>query len=259
MSERPAPFTGVGVALVTLFNADGSVDGPATAELAERLVGAGVDAVVVAGTTGEAQALAPGERAALLDAVGAAIRPHGAVLVAGTGAPSAPQAARLTADAAQHGADAALALSPPWAADPRPYYDEVAKAAGELPLLAYHFPAASPPGIPVDLLPELPVAGCKDTSGDADRLLETLTRWDGHLYVGTSALVGLAGQLRLAGTILALANAEPELCIRAFAGDGSAQRQLAGPHTAMLAGGFPAGIKQLTAARWGTSPVTRMG
>ena len=46
-------FRGVGVALVTLFDANGELDAPATAELAVRLVDLGVRAVLVAGTTGE--------------------------------------------------------------------------------------------------------------------------------------------------------------------------------------------------------------
>ncbi|MGE5763623.1 MAG: dihydrodipicolinate synthase family protein, partial [Mycobacterium leprae] len=45
-------FTGVGLALVTVFDADDEVDVGATAALAVRLVDAGVRAVVVAGTTG---------------------------------------------------------------------------------------------------------------------------------------------------------------------------------------------------------------
>jgi 4-hydroxy-tetrahydrodipicolinate synthase len=259
MVAAAPPFTGVGVALVTLFNDDRSVDVAATADLAARLVDAGIVAVLVAGTTGEAAALTSDERTSLLDAVGAAIRPRGATLVAGTGAVAAMQAARLTAEAADHGADLLVALSPPWTTDPRPYYDEVAKAADGVPLLAYHYPAASAPGIPVRLLPDLPVLGCKDSSGDCDRLLETLTVWDGHLYAGSSAVVSYVGQLGLPGVILALANAEPERCVQAFVGDGAAQRELAAAHTTMRVEGFPAGIKQLTATRWGTSTVSRMG
>ena len=64
-----ALFTGVGVALVTLFDDEGEIDAPATADHAARLVEAGVDAVVVAGTTGEAAALDADERSDLLVAV----------------------------------------------------------------------------------------------------------------------------------------------------------------------------------------------
>ncbi|HKQ02274.1 MAG TPA: dihydrodipicolinate synthase family protein, partial [Actinomycetes bacterium] len=59
-------FTGVGVALATLFDDDGEVDAKATAGLAATLVDLGVRGVVVAGSTGEAAALTAGERVALL-------------------------------------------------------------------------------------------------------------------------------------------------------------------------------------------------
>ena len=59
-------FTGVGVALATLFDHDGEVDAKATAEHAATLVDLGVRAVVVAGSTGEAAALTATERVALL-------------------------------------------------------------------------------------------------------------------------------------------------------------------------------------------------
>jgi 4-hydroxy-tetrahydrodipicolinate synthase len=259
MAQHEPPFTGVGVPILTLFHEDGTLDAAGTADLAVRLVEAGIVAVVVAGTTGEAAALDPAERTALLDAVIPVVKPRGAMVLAGTGAVTAAQAVRLTRDAVEHGADAVMVLSPPWTSDPRHYYDEVAEAAGELPVIAYHYPVASAPGIPVELLSELPVAGCKDSTGDCDRLLETVAVWDGNLYVGSSAVVSYASLLGLSGAILALANAEPERCVRAFAGDAAAQRELAVPHTAMRTGDFPGCIKVLTAARWSTSITTRLG
>ena len=250
-------FTGVGVALVTLFSDDGSLDAAATAAHAARLVELGVQAVVVAGSTGEAAALDSGERLALLAAVREAV-PAGVPLIAGTGAPSARQAVALTAAAADHGADGVLAASPPFAADPRPYYDAVAKAAGSVPVLAYHWPAVSPPGIDLAMLADLPVAGLKDSTGDAERLLAELGAWTGPVYVGSSSLLAMAGLVGAAGAILALANAEPEACAAAFAGDGGAQRRLAPAHFA-ASGAFPRGIKELTAKRFGTSSTARMG
>lgn len=250
-------FRGVGVALVTLFDEAGELDAVATAEHAARLVDLGIRAVVVSGSTGEAATLEPGERIALLEAVRIAVGGR-APVIAGTGAAGARGAARLTTEAREHGADAALVLSPPRTPDPRPYYDAVAAAAGDMPVLAYHFPRACPPGIPVELLADLPVAGCKDSTGDPTRLLETLTRWNGNLYVGSAALLAMAEPLGCAGAILALANAEPELCIRAFTGDMGAQLALAEAHLEAQRA-FPAGIKGLTARRFGTSTVARMG
>ena len=250
-------FTGVGVALATLFSDDGEVDAKATADLAATLVDLGIRGVVVAGSTGEASALTAGERVALLTETRRAV-PPGVPVIAGTGGASARQAAALTRDAREAGADAVLALCPPRNNDPRPYYDAVAKAAGGLPALAYHFPQTAPPGIPVEALPDLPVQGMKDSSGDPERLLSELEVFDRPLYVGAAMLVLPAGSLGIAGAILAVANADPEHAIAAFAGDPAAQRALLAAHRRVKAR-FPFGLKDAVADRFGTSRATRLG
>jgi 4-hydroxy-tetrahydrodipicolinate synthase len=249
-------FTGVGVALVTLFDEDGEVDVAATAAHAANLVERGVQAVLVSGSTGEAPALTAEERVLLLEGVRDAVPDHVPVL-AGTGAPSARQAVALTLSAKEHGADAVLVLSPPRVADPSAYYDVVARSAGDLPVLAYHFPKASEPGIPVEILPKLAVSGLKDSSGDPDRLLAELDCGK-PLYTGSSAILSFAGPLGCAGAILSLANVEPDGCIAAFTGNAAAQRRLASAHQASRID-FPRGLKEMMAARFGTSPVCRMG
>ena len=251
-----AVFTGVGVALLTFFADDGALDAPATAAFAAQLVDVGVHAVVVAGTTGEAATLDPEERIRLLRSVRAAV-PAATPVIAGTGAPSARQAVRLTRDAFEHGADAVLALSPPGASDVRPYYDAVAAAAaGPDRLLAYHYPGVSSPGIPLPVLRELPVAGCKDSSGDAGRLLEEITTFSGALYTGSAALLSFAGPLGCTGAILSLANLDPERCARAFSGDVDAQRTLAETNRAS-GERFPGALKEQVALLFGTPVATR--
>lgn len=249
-------FRGVGVALVTMFDASGNLMAGATAEHAARLVEAGIAAVLVAGTTGEAAALDAAERLELVDAVRALV--PGVPLIVGTGAASAHQAVAVTAAACDHGADAVLVLSPPGTHDPRPYYAEVAKAAGPTPVLAYHFPAASLPGISVEHLAELPVSGCKDSSGDPTRLLVTAGLFGGAIWVGNPSLTLLAGALGTAGAILALANLDPESCLAAHAGDATAQRRLAEVHVA-TSHRYPADLKALIAQRWGTPATARLG
>ena len=108
------------------------------------------------------------------------------------------------------------------------------------------------------MLASLPVAGCKDSSGDPGRLLDTLDLFDRPLYTGSSSLLALAGPAGCAGAILSLANAEPERCIAAFAGDVDAQRQLAAARRAE-GDDFPAGTKRLAAKRFGLSAVMRVG
>jgi len=252
-------FNGIGVPLVTLFDTSGALQAAATADHAVRLVELGVRAVLVAGSTGEAATLSPEERIELLDEVRSAVPAgSGVPVIAGTGAPSAHQAQALTAAAADHGADAVLVLSPPGTDDPRPYYDRVVAAAAGIPVLAYHFPLMSAPGIPLEVLGDLPVAGCKDSSGDPARLLATLAGWDGPLYTGSSAMLSFAGPLGCAGAIVSLANAEPERCAAAFAGDAAVQLALAAAHCAS-GEHLPVGIKELTARRFGTPVTARVG
>jgi 4-hydroxy-tetrahydrodipicolinate synthase len=250
-------FRGVGVALATLFEDDGEVDVKATADLAANLADVGIRAVVVAGSTGEAAALTAEERVALLTETRRAV-PAGVPVIAGTGGPSARQAAALTRDAREAGADAVLALCPPRNNDPRPYYQAVAETAGGLPVLAYHFPQTAPPGIPVEALPDLPVQALKDSSGDPERLLAELEVFDRPLYVGASPMLLMAGSLGLPGAILAVANVDPEHAIAAFAGDPGAQQALLKAHNRVKAR-FPFGLKDAMADRFGTSRATRLG
>ncbi len=250
-------FSGVGVALLTFFSDDGALDASATADHAARLVDAGMRSVLVAGTTGEAAALEADERLTLLDAVRSAV-PAATPVIAGTGAPSARQAAALTEAAVDHGADAVLALSPPQCGDPRPYYEMVAKVATGVPLLAYHFPTVSSPGITVEQLSELPVSGCKDSSGDPNRLLRTLDHFGGPLWVGSPSLTLLAQVAGAAGALLALGNLDPERCIAAWQGDVSAQHALAETDSSTSVR-FPAKLKERVAQRFGTRPTARLG
>jgi 4-hydroxy-tetrahydrodipicolinate synthase len=263
-------FTGIGVALVTIFKPDGAVDPAATAVLAADLVQRGMRAVLVAGTTGEAGTLTPDERTALIGAIRAAI-PADVPIIAGTGATKSGLAIGLTAAAVGAGADAILTYPPPAPpgsapdqADPAAYsagltqfFGAIRAASAGRPVLAYHVPWISAPGVPVADLPGLPVAGIKDSSGSADRLLDELAHYHGATYVGSSALLALAGPMGGAGAILALANVEPERCCQAFGGDAAAQLNLADVHLEVRAGG-PAALKRLLGSRGGYCDYSRV-
>jgi 4-hydroxy-tetrahydrodipicolinate synthase len=251
-----ALFSGVGVALVTLFSEDGDLQAKATADLAAQLTELGVRAVLVNGTTGEAATLTPEERDEVVGAVRAAV-PAGVPVIAGTGAATGRRAAELTERAFGAGADAVLVLSPPGVPDPRRYYERVAgRAIG--PVLAYHFPGAAAPGIPVDVLPDLPVAGLKDSSGDAARLLHEREVFAGDLWTGSAALLSLCGAIGAAGGLVAAANMAPEDCVAALAGDVAAQLRVAAADRAASVD-FPAGYKRATAERFGVPPFARVG
>jgi len=253
-----ALWRGVGVALLTLFEDGGDdpprVDVAATAEHAARLVSFGVRGVLVAGTTGEAEALDDDERVELIAAVRQAC--PGVPVMAGASGAWIGEAVARSAGAVKAGADAVLVAPPRRCLDPVGWYDGVARASGGVPVVAYHFPGVAGGEVAVDDLARLPVAGLKDSSGDPERLLAALENWAGSIYVGSTVLVGYAGALGAAGAILAVANAAPEECVAAWEGDWSAQRRLLAAHQAARAR-FPLGLKQLVADRFGTATLRR--
>jgi 4-hydroxy-tetrahydrodipicolinate synthase len=251
-------FTGVGVALLTLFTDAGAVDVDATARHAEQLTELGVRAVLVAGTTGEADTLDDTEREELVTAVRERLPDHVPV-IAGTSAAWTRAAADRAVAARKAGADAVLVHPPRGCPDLAACFGAVADALdGPDRLIGYHNPGPlGVPGIGVRELAELPIRGLKDSSGDPNRLLHELSAWDGAVYVGNAAIAGYAGPLGAAGAILALANVAPESCVAAFSGDTSAQRALTEVHIRVRENGLGA-LKQATADRFGTSPVRRL-
>jgi len=245
----------VAVALATLFHDEKTVDVDATATHAARLVDAGVKAVVVAGSTGEAAALTDTERVALLAAVRSAC-PDVPVVAGASGAWWRPACDRVVA-AVSAGADAVL-VAPPHRGDPQAYFTNVAAAAGPAPVLAYHFPPNAGGEVPVDALGTLPLQGIKDSSGDPERLLRELEAWSGWTYSGAAVLTSYAALVGAAGSILAAANLAPEDCLAAWDGDGAAQRRLLAVHR-RCGPPFPHGMKAARAQRYGTPVAARLG
>jgi dihydrodipicolinate synthase/N-acetylneuraminate lyase len=251
-----AIWTGPAVAVVTLFDDDGALLARETAEHAARVVGAGIKAVVVAGSTGEAAALADDERVELVAAVRAAC--PDVPVVSGASGDWWGQATARVQGVLKASADAVLVAPPRLGGSLPDYYRRVAGAAGGAPVLAYHYPGVAGGEVPVSALASLPLAGIKDSSGNAARLAEEIDLdWPGAVYTGASALAGYAGWLGASGAILAVANLEPGLALGAWSGDPAAQRGLARAERAYKA--RPGGLKAALAERYGTSPVRRFG
>ncbi|MEV4705238.1 dihydrodipicolinate synthase family protein [Actinoplanes sp. NPDC049316] len=248
-------WRGPAVALITLFHPDGSVDPAATAAHAARLVAAGIHGVLVNGSTGEAAALTDDERPALIAAVRDAC--PGVPLLAGTSGEWHGQARARTRAAVKAGADAVLVAPPRLGGDLAEYYARVAEAAGDVPVLAYHYPAKAGGPVPVDALAALPVRGIKDSSGDAARLGHELALGTVEVHVGASALLGYASWLGAAGAIVAAANLVPEDCLAAWDRDAAAQHRVLRAEREAKAG--TGGLKAAVAARFGTSPIRRIG
>ncbi|MCY7353624.1 MAG: 4-hydroxy-tetrahydrodipicolinate synthase [Lysobacter sp.] len=139
-------------ALATPFNAAGEVDFDAWQRLLGRQLEGGTQAVVVAGSTGEAAALYDEEYDAILRTAIEAIAGKIPVL-AGTGLSNTAKTIEQTRRAGLLGADAALVVTPPYVRPTQSgllaHYRAVADD-GALPVLLYNVPGRSG----CDLLPE---------------------------------------------------------------------------------------------------------
>lgn len=250
-------WSGTAVALATLFDDDGGLAADATAQHAARLVEAGIRAVLVSGSTGEAAALTDDERVELLRAIRLAC-PDVPILAGASGEWWQPAAERAAA-AVKAGADAVLVAPPRAGADLPTYFGRVVDAVGAAPVFAYHYPPTAGGPVPVEQLASLPVQGIKDSSGDNERLVRTLELrgWSGSVYSGSAMLTAYAAALGADGVILAVANLAPEDSVAAWDGDMAAQRRLLATHL-ICRDRFPHGLKEALAARYGTPVGTRL-
>jgi len=163
---------GVITAMVTPFTEDGAVDEAAARKLARHLIDNGSHGLVLSGTTGESPTLEDDEKLALLRTVRDELGPD-VLLICGTGSNDTRHSERLSAAAADAGADAVLAVTPyynkPNRAGLIAHYEAVARAAG-VPVVLYNIPSRVVLNVPPDLLADLAridnVVGVKQANDD---------------------------------------------------------------------------------------------
>jgi 4-hydroxy-tetrahydrodipicolinate synthase len=175
-----AEIGGVITAMVTPFTEDRSVDEAAARKLARHLVDNGSHGLVLSGTTGESPTLDDEEKLSLLRAVRDELGPD-VLLICGTGSNDTRHSERLSAAAADEGADAVLAVTPYYNKPNRTgiiaHYRAVARAAG-VPVILYNIPSRVVLNLPSDLLAELAqienVVGVKQANDDELQPIEGL-------------------------------------------------------------------------------------
>ena len=132
-------------AMVTPFAPDGSLDLPAAARLANHLVDAGCDGLVVSGTTGESPTTTDDEKIALLRAVLEAVGDRARV-IAGAGTYDTAHSVHLAKACAAEGAHGLLVVTPYYSRPPQAgllaHFTAVADATA-LPVLLYDIPPRS--------------------------------------------------------------------------------------------------------------------
>jgi len=168
-------LTGTFTALVTPFNADGSVDYSALRDLVKWQLENGVTGFVPVGTTGESPTLDVDEHIKVITTTVEAAAGK-AVIIAGTGANSTAEALSLTRQVLDLGVQATLQVTPyynkPNAEGLYRHFSAVADLG--LPVVLYNVPGRAGKEIPLDVVVRLAshpqVAAIKEAGGSVDRV-----------------------------------------------------------------------------------------
>ena len=213
-------FTGVCTALVTPF-LDGKVNFTMVERLLQRQIDAGVHAVVLAGTTGEASTLSDLEKIELFKRCKEYVCDR-CKIIAGTGTNSTEHTVALSQAAESVGVDGLLVVSPYYnkanADGLYLHYCAVANSVN-IPVVIYNVPSRTGLDIPVSVYKRLSllpnIAGVKEASTDITKQLRThatcghnLPIWAGNddQIVASMALGGL-------GVISVISNIMPEKAV----------------------------------------------
>ena len=230
--KKPMIFRGCATALVTPFlkSAPETIDFHAFDALVRRQTAAGVDALVVSGTTGEASALTEEEHRRLITAAKTAA--PGIPVIAGCGAPTTERAVLLAKDACAAGADAVLVVTP--------YYNKCSQEglyrhymtiadASSVPVILYEVPSRTGMKVQTQTYIRLSqhenIAALKDATGDLERAV-LLRQEIGDalpLYAGSDGVTVPMLSVGAVGVISVVSNLLPEMTVQMcrawFAGD----------------------------------------
>ncbi len=228
MTDHPI-FKGAATALITPFT-DGDVDYVEFGRLIDWQIENGIDALVIAGTTGEGSTLTDEEHREVLSF--AAERAAGRVpMIAGTGSNDTAYAIDLTKAACEYGYDAMLVVTP--------YYNKATQKglvrmfeaiadASDKPLILYNVPSRTGINIEPKTYLELSVhpniRAIKEAGGNISKIVETASLVGDRLdiYSGNDDQIVPILSMGGAGVISVLSNLLPaetsKMCHDFFAG-----------------------------------------
>lgn len=234
-----AIFTGAGVAIITPFRVDGSINYEKLEELVDFHCENGTDSIIICGTTGESATMTEEEHVECIRRTVEFTKGRVPV-IAGTGSNSTQTAIELSVEAEKVGADGLLLVTP--------YYNKATQAglirhytmvanAVKLPILLYS--VASRTGVNVE--PETAatlvnnvenIVGIKEASGNISQIAKMMNLTDGKmdLYSGNDDQIVPLMSLGGLGVISVLSNVAPQythdICEKYLSGDVKGARGL---------------------------------
>ena len=234
-------FTGAGVAIVTPFNEDESINYDKLDQLIDYHCNNGTDSIIICGTTGESATMSEKEH---MECVKFAIeRTKGRLpIIAGTGSNCTRTAIDMSKEAASYGADGLLVVTPYYNKATQEglvgHYTAVAKEA-KAPIIMYSVASRTgcniEPATAARLIKEVDnIVGIKEASGKISQVAKIMHLTDGKadLYSGNDDQIVPILSLGGKGVISVLSNVAPQethdICAKFFEGDvkGSLELQL---------------------------------
>ncbi len=225
-------FEGVGTALATPF-LQNEIDYPALFHMIDLQIAAGVQALIIGGTTGEAATLEDAERERLYAESAAYI--HGRCrLILGAGTNDTKKAVAHARMAKRIGCDGILVVTPYYNKGTKDgivnHYLQIADST-DLPILLYNVPGRTGVNLSLDQIQTLSacerIVGIKEASDSAERLV-ALSAMDGlTLYAGNDSQFYTVLALGGAGVISVASNLVPKRFTSLFSHFSEGKRELA--------------------------------
>lgn len=227
-----ALFKGAGVALITPFHEDGSVNYEKLTEILEEQIAEGTDAIVAVGTTGEAATLTEDEHIEVVAHTVKVVN-HRIPVIAGTGSNCTATAIDLSQRAEKAGADGLLLVTPYYNKATQKglyaHYKAIADAVS-IPCILYNVPGRTGMKIEPKTMADLyynvkNIVGVKEATGDVGGTAELMRLVDEDflLYSGEDGIIVPLLSIGGSGVISVLSNVAPrqtaDICKKWFAGD----------------------------------------
>ncbi|MBQ6625002.1 MAG: 4-hydroxy-tetrahydrodipicolinate synthase [Clostridia bacterium] len=212
-------FTGAGVAIVTPFNADGTVNYDRFKELIDRQIENSTDAIIVAGTTGEAATLSTEEHIEVIKR-GVEFVDKRVPVIAGCGSNDTKYNVELASECKKAGSDALLMVTP--------YYNKTSQKGliehftyiadrVEAPIILYNVPSRTGVNIEPETYSILckhdNIIATKEANGDISALAKTISLCGDNLdvYSGNDDQIASFVAMGAKGVISVLSNVVPKV------------------------------------------------
>ena len=213
-----AIFEGAGVAIITPFHTDGSIDYDKFGEVIEQQIANQTDAIIVCGTTGESATMTHEEH---LDVIRYCVEKvaHRIPVVAGTGSNCTETAVYLSQEAEKIGADGLLVVTPYYNKTSQQglvrHFNVVADSV-DIPIILYNVPSRTGCNIKPKTYQELckhpNIVAAKEASGDISQvaLIRSLCGDNLDIYSGNDDQTVPFMSLGALGVISVFANICPK-------------------------------------------------